>query len=98
MVELSGRCLCCAVSWSYSGAITRRLVCHCESCQRATSSPFTAFVGLDPKHLTWTGEVNHYESSAGTHRGFCPSCGSRLYFSSDKWPVQKKMTDLKEIS
>ncbi len=86
MVKLSGRCLCRAVSWTYSGPITRRLVCHCESCQRATSSPFTAFVGLDSKHVTWTGEVNHYESSAGTYRGFCPTCGSRLYFRSEKWP------------
>ncbi len=86
MAELSGRCLCGAVGWTNAGPVTRNLVCHCESCQRATSSPFTAFVGVDPEQLTWSGTVNHYESSPGTHRGFCPACGSRLYFRSDRWP------------
>ena len=86
MAELTGRCLCGAVRWTYSGPITRSLVCHCESCRRATSSPFTAFVGLEPEGLVWSGEINDYESSPGTHRGFCPTCGSRLYFRSDRWP------------
>ncbi|WP_353333294.1 GFA family protein [Phaeobacter sp. NW0010-22] len=86
MVELNGRCLCGAVTWHYNGPRGRNLVCHCESCQRATSAPFAAFVGLDPNNLTWSGKINHYESSPKTWRGFCPACGSRLYFKSAKWP------------
>ena len=86
MAELSGRCLCGAVTWLSSGPVIRKLVCHCADCQRATSSPFTAFVGLDPDTVQWDGEVNHYESSAGSYRGFCQACGARLYFRSEKWP------------
>ncbi len=78
--------MCGAVRWKAPGPVTRNLVCHCADCQRATSSPFTGFVGLEPEAVTWTGEVNHFESSPDTWRGFCPSCGTRLYFRSGKWP------------
>jgi hypothetical protein len=78
--------MCGAVTWIYSGDIIRNLVCHCADCQRATSSPFTAFVGLRLDDLNWAGDIRHYESSPGTFRGFCPSCGTRLYFRSDRWP------------
>ena len=86
MVELTGRCLCGAVRWSYNGRLTRNLVCHCESCQRATSAPFTAFLGVNSEEVKWQGLVNDYQSSKGTWRGFCPNCGSRLYFKSKRWP------------
>ncbi len=88
MVELNGHCMCGAVAWQYSGEITRNLVCHCPDCQRATSAPFTHFLGLMPDAVQWLGTINHYESSPGTFRGFCPSCGTRLYFRSDKWPEE----------
>jgi hypothetical protein len=86
MADLSGRCFCGEVRWTYAGPVTRKLVCHCTDCQRATSSPFTAFIGLKPELLQWSGEINHFESAPGTFRGFCPACGTRLYFRSDKWP------------
>ncbi len=91
MVDLSGTCMCSAVRWSCSGTPTRNLVCHCMDCQRATSSPFTAFIGLAPQDLQWTGTPTHYESSPGTFRGFCPACGTRLYFRSLKWPGEIHM-------
>lgn len=86
MAHLSGKCMCGAVTWTYLGNMTRNLVCHCADCQRATSSPHTAFLGMKPEHLNWAGEIIDYESSAGTFRGFCPACGTRLYFRSEKWP------------
>jgi hypothetical protein len=88
MVSLTGKCMCGAVSWTYSGEITRNLVCHCADCQRATSAPFTAFLGMKPGQLKWAGEIVHYESSPKTFRGFCPSCGTRRYFRSEKWPLE----------
>ena len=80
--------MCGAVHWSAPGPTTRNLVCHCTDCQRATSAPFTGFVGLEVETVTWSGEVNHYESSENTWRGFCPTCGTRLYFRSRKWPSE----------
>ena len=87
-MALSGRCMCGAVTWTYSGEVTRNLVCHCADCQRATSSPITAFLGLRREQVSWTGDIKHYESTPNTFRGFCPSCGTRLYFRSDKWPSE----------
>jgi hypothetical protein len=86
LADLDGRCMCGLVSWAYSGATTRKLVCHCADCQRATSAPFTAFLGMKPEFLQWTGDYTDYQSSPGTYRGFCPCCGTRLYFRSEKWP------------
>ena len=88
IVLYSGKCMCEAVTWTYSGEITRNLVCHCADCQCATSAPFTAFLGMRPEHLRWTGAIVDYESSHKTFRGFCPACGTRLYFRSEKWPLE----------
>lgn len=85
---LSGHCLCGAVRWFATGQTVRNLICHCESCRRATASPFTAFAGFHPDQVTWQGAITHYESSPGTWRGFCPACGTRLYYRSDKWPAE----------
>jgi len=86
MAELSGRCFCGSATWRASGEPVRNLVCHCGDCRRATSSPFTAFVGLNPAAVAWSGPINDYESSPGSWHGFCPTCGARLYFRSGKWP------------
>ena len=88
MKSLNGSCMCGAVTWSYSGAPIRNLVCHCTDCQKATSAPFTAFIGMTPDGLTWAGPITHYESSPDTFRGFCSTCGTRLYFRSVKWPQE----------
>jgi hypothetical protein len=88
MAHLSGHCMCRAVSWTFSGETTRNLVCYCTDCQRATSSPLTAFLGLQSEKLHWSGEIEDFESSPGTYRGFCPSCGTRLYFRSGRWPSE----------
>ena len=86
MAFLTGNCMCGAVAWTYSGEITRNLVCNCTDCQRATSAPLTAYMGMKPEQLSWAGEIVHYESSPKIFRGFCPSCGTRLYYRSARWP------------
>ena len=86
MARLSGTCMCRAVTWSYFGKTTRNLVCHCTDCQKATSAPFAAFIGMMHDKFELAGPVTHYESSAETFRGFCARCGTRLYFRSEKWP------------
>ena len=88
MDHRSGRCMCGLVTWTYSGDTTRNLVCYCTDCQRATSSPLTAFLGLHSEKLHWNGKIEDFESSPGTFRGFCPACGTRLYFRSQRWPKE----------
>lgn len=88
MADLWGRCMCGSVTWTAKGPKTRNLICHCESCKRATSSPVTAFIGFDRDDVEWSGEINQFESSYQTWRGFCPACGTRLYFKFERWPTE----------
>jgi hypothetical protein len=84
-----GRCLCGAVTWEYDGEERFRLCCHCESCRRATSSPFTSYLGISYDRFRWTGEAPRtYESSPGVTRSFCGTCGSPMGYESPEFPQE----------
>ena len=77
----TGRCLCRAVSYSFTPPIKWSLNCHCESCRRNCSAPFTSFVCVEDGQWQWTAPVPaHYESSPGVKRFFCTSCGSPVAY------------------
>lgn len=80
-----GRCLCGAVSYAYGGPENWRAHCHCESCRRNTSSPFTTFFGVPREAFRWTGkEPRIYRSSPGVRRLFCADCGTPMAYEADK--------------
>ncbi|MGI9484910.1 MAG: GFA family protein [Geminicoccaceae bacterium] len=82
-----GRCLCGAVTFDYSGEENWRAHCHCESCRRQTSSPFTTFMGVPNGAWRFTGEQPKvYVSSPGVRRSFCGRCGSPVAFEADAFP------------
>ena len=86
-MQLSGRCLCKALSFQVSGDIIRTGHCHCESCRRATSSPVTTFLCAATADVTFSGEtLRHYASSPGVRRGFCGHCGSPMSFEIETRP------------
>jgi len=85
----SGGCYCGAVTWSCAAEPTRNLVCHCEDCRRALSAPMMASLGFPKDHVQWSGEIRHFHSSPEADRGFCGTCGSRLYFASKRWPDEQ---------
>ncbi|WP_119166875.1 GFA family protein [Algihabitans albus] len=87
MQRKTGRCLCGAVRFAYSGSEIWCGHCHCESCRRATSSLMTTFVGLPRSAVTFSGAAPRvYLSSPGVRRLFCGTCGSPLAYQSDRWP------------
>jgi hypothetical protein len=58
-------------------------VCYCRMCQKATGNLFAALVGVRHEHLTWTrGAAAEFQSSDAAARGFCPNCGTSLYYRS----------------
>lgn len=82
-----GRCLCGAVTFEYRGEENWRAHCHCESCRRQTSSPFTTFMGVPDGAWRFTGEQPRvYVSSPGVRRLFCGTCGSPIAYDSDAFP------------
>lgn len=78
--EISGRCLCGAVT--VTGVPERPHVeaCHCEMCRRWGGGPFLGIqCGSD---VSFTGEehIKRYASSDWAERGFCGKCGSNLFY------------------
>ena len=82
--ELTGHCLCGAVTITVAGEHDPRPgACHCRMCQRWSGGLFLCF-RAKASGVTVTGEVTRYRSSAFAERAFCPRCGSHLWFSNVK--------------
>jgi hypothetical protein len=61
--------------------------CHCESCRRAASSPFTTWFTVAASEVWWHGPpLQHFASSPGVTRGFCGECGSPLTYEAENQP------------
>lgn len=83
----TGRCLCRAVRFAYEGPARWCGHCHCETCRRQCSAPFTTFVGVKDGRWRWTGvEPAIYHSSPWVERFFCSKCGSPMAYRGDHWP------------
>ena len=83
----TGRCLCGAIKYEYSGEPNLVVHCHCESCRRQTSSPVSTFVLVPKSALRFTrGQPKEFASSEGVWRSFCGECGSPIYYRTDRRP------------
>ena len=55
----------------------------CRDCQRATGSAFASLLFVPRHAVTIAGDVKYYEvtgeSGNRVSRGFCPTCGARLF-------------------
>jgi hypothetical protein len=84
-----GHCLCGAVRYQCRAAPLWQAHCHCESCRRATSSPFTSFLGMADGQWSWVGAAPAtYASSPGVMRYFCQTCGSQMAYRSEAFPAE----------
>ncbi len=77
----TGGCLCGAVRYEIHGPLRDVVNCHCGQCRRshghvAAYSSVTAqdLVLREAGALTW------FQSSERARRGFCGTCGSRLFW------------------
>jgi hypothetical protein len=81
-----GRCLCGKVSFDYRGPELWCGHCHCESCRRNCSAPFTTFVGVPAQAVCFTGTApGIHASSSGVERLFCRDCGSPVAYRSERF-------------
>jgi hypothetical protein len=53
--------------------------CHCTQC-RLQSGNYSASANFPAAALEITGEPQWYQSSPAARRGFCPTCGSFLFW------------------
>lgn len=76
---VQGACLCGAVSYRVDAELGSITACHCGQC-RKISGHFTAATPAPKDAVAIKGEVRWYRSSPGAQRGFCPTCGSYLFW------------------
>jgi hypothetical protein len=79
--KTTGGCLCGAVRYEIEGPLPAPSACHCAQCRRHqgalgvfTLAPAERYKIKGKQNLAW------YESSAGIKRGFCKTCGSKLFW------------------
>ena len=75
----TGSCLCGAVTFEVQGDLPKPDACHCTKCRKWTGH-YLASTDVKRDALTIRGEVKWYASSGKVNRGFCPTCGSSLFF------------------
>jgi hypothetical protein len=92
MGEISGRCLCGAVTYSAAAEPMFAAVCHCRDCQRQSGGAFAVIVAVPEDALSVQGETIGIVRTVGddhgleNHRRFCTACGSPLFNLSPKLP------------
>ena len=87
MKGLRGSCLCGEVRFEIDGPLMRSSHCHCRQCQKAHGAPFRArarVAAADFRFLAGEELVSYYESTPGTHRGFCKVCGAPVLVKFDE--------------
>jgi hypothetical protein len=84
---LTGGCQCGAVRYALYAQPDRVGICHCRMCQKAVGGPFSAWANVSMENFAWTrGAPGTFRSSSAAERGFCPRCGTPLYFAYVKRP------------
>jgi hypothetical protein len=76
---LKGSCLCGKVTFTAEGTARDPAACHCSQC-RKQSGHYWAAVNVWMKDFRMKGSVRWYEASDIAKRGFCPTCGSFLFW------------------
>ncbi|WP_371227736.1 GFA family protein [Roseovarius sp. 2305UL8-3] len=74
-----GQCLCGDISFKTNAAPQGACGCHCGQC-RKQSGHYWASAYVPKTALKIDGPVKWYASSATAERGFCPRCGSFLFW------------------
>lgn len=76
-----GGCLCGQIRYQVTGPLRPVLNCHCGMCQRFHGH-YGAYTSVRRADLAFIGarEPAWFQSSAVARRGFCPDCGSSLFW------------------
>ncbi|MCT4655938.1 MAG: GFA family protein [Cohaesibacter sp.] len=87
-MQVHGQCHCGAVSFTAKINPDEVLVCHCEDCQKLSGTSFRTVVPASSTDLVFSGEtpktyVKIGLSGARREQGFCGTCGSALYATSE---------------
>jgi hypothetical protein len=76
-----GGCHCGAVRYEVTGEPVYAALCHCSDCRRSAGAPAVAWAAFkDAQFTLLSGDATLFNSSGASHRYFCPTCGTGVYF------------------
>lgn len=88
-----GGCFCGAVTFEAEGAPRHVEVCHCSMCRRSVGAPAVPWATFPRSGLQiLEGVPVWHRSSDHARRGFCPACGTALFFESARSPDEVGVT------
>ena len=76
---ITGQCLCGAVTYTAHGPAGAPAACHCTQCRKQSGHVWASSY-VDDDNLDIEGDVRWFQSSDKARRGFCPNCGSALFW------------------
>lgn len=82
---MQGSCLCGEITFQAEAAAREPAACHCTQCGKQSGHHWVSVQVMDSA-LKINGSPRWYTSSPGVRRGFCPTCGSFLFWKSDADP------------
>ncbi|AZZ93950.1 GFA family protein [Hahella sp. KA22] len=80
---MKGSCLCGAVQYEVKTFEENVSHCHCSKCRKFHGAATGTYGVVSMANFTWTAggdRIAVYRSSEKAERGFCPQCGSSLFF------------------
>lgn len=88
MTELTGSCLCGAISYTGDTDIKMAVNCHCTDCQKITGSVLGTQLFVMEEALTISGEPKVFEHTADSgsrlSKLFCDKCGAQVFSRNSK--------------
>ena len=79
--DFTGHCLCGEIRFHGTYDAGHGLkACHCSQCRRWSGHVWAA---MSPKSLEILGDPAWFRASDTARRGFCPTCGSALFWQQD---------------
>lgn len=76
----TGHCLCGDIRFETDATPLGASVCHCSQCRRMSGHLWSSAY-VSRAALAISGPVAWYEASHSAKRGFCPRCGSFLFWA-----------------
>lgn len=76
---LVGSCLCGAITFTAKGTARDPAACHCTQCRKQSGHHWASVQVMDAD-LRISGTPQWYAASDTAKRGFCPTCGSFLFW------------------
>lgn len=76
----AGGCRCGAVRYEVDGEPEHSTLCWCAQCRGSSGAPAVLWTMFAADQLRIEGAPTTYESSPGTFRQFCGTCGTGLFY------------------